>query len=281
MKKYLMFPGIICILLSGFASKQTTESLYEIRTYGVKINVTDMKQALDFYTNKLGFIVEDGNPDSNMVFLKESKEKEKIVLNRVNNLLPERIRDNTVSFTLQVNDLDSTIVSIKNKGIDLGDYQPRKEGVGYAIFINDPFSTRISLMHQTIVKVPWFQEPLVYNYGFLISDMVKARDFYCNKLGFTARSEKYLPLDLPLGHSDKTFAFMLHYREGVKDVLYHSANDEHVVVLFRTNDLAAAIKDLKEKGVTFVQAGIQKSSLGNYISFYDPFGYVSELVEIK
>ncbi len=240
-----------------------------------------MKQALDFYRDKLGFIVEDGYPDSNMFFLKESKEKERIVLNLVKNLLPERIKDNTASFTLQVNDLDSTILSIMNKGIDLGDYQRRKEGVGYAIFINDPFKTRISLMHQTIVKVPWFKEPLIYNYGFLISDMDKARDFYCKKLGFVARSEKYLPLDLPLGHSDKTFAFMLHYREGMVDVQYNAANDEHVVIMFKTNDLAAAIKDLKEKGVTFVQAGIQRSRLGNYISFYDPFGYISELVEIK
>ncbi|HSU27911.1 MAG TPA: VOC family protein [Chitinophagaceae bacterium] len=281
MKKKMLALGMILFLFLGFSDKKAGSSLYEIRAYGIKVNVTDMKKALEFYHDKLGFGVESGNPSADIVFLKESEGKERVVLNLVNNLLPERIQDNTATFTLQVNDLDSTITALKNKGLDFGNYQRRKEGVGYAIFIDDPFRTRVSLMHQTIVKTPWFKEPLIYNFGFLIPDMNKAREFYCDKLGFVARSEKYLPLDLPLGHADKSFAFMLHYREGVEAVHYNSANDEHAVVLFRTNDLAAAIKDLKAKGVKFVQAGIQKTGLGNYISFYDPFGYVNELVGVK
>ena len=62
-------------------------------------------------------------------------------------------------------------------------------------------------MHQTVLS-RWsrFKEPRLYNYGFLIPDMEAGRDFYSNKLGFVVRSEKYLPLDLPLGHKDKSFA---------------------------------------------------------------------------
>jgi catechol 2,3-dioxygenase-like lactoylglutathione lyase family enzyme len=70
------------------------------------------------------------------------------------------------------------------------------------------------MMHQTIVKVEPFKEPRIYNFGVLVPDMKAARAFYHDVLGFVERSEKYLPLDLPLGYSDNTFAFMLHYRPG-------------------------------------------------------------------
>lgn len=60
-------------------------------------------------------------------------------------------------------------------------------------------------MHQTIVRVEPFKEPKLYNFGYRVPEMQAARDFYANKLGFIARSEKYLPLDLPLGHVDMNY----------------------------------------------------------------------------
>lgn len=280
--KLTLFSFLVAVLsISARNFTNRNNGSYQIRTYGVKINVTDMKKALNFYHDVCGFNIISGDASSSVVELSEAEPKEKLYLNLVGNLLPERVVDNSATFTLQVNDLDSAIRFFKSKTVDFGNHQKRKEGVGYAIFVDDPSGTPVSLMHQTIVSTPWFKEPKIYNYGFLVPDMDKARDFYCNTLGFMARSEKYLPLDLPLGHTDNSFAFMLHYRNGVEAIHRNTANDEHVVILFKTNDLNAAIKDLKEKEVEFVQSTIQISPMGKYISFYDPFGYVSELIEEK
>src|SRR5437868_2401436 len=127
---------------------------------------------------------------------------------------------------------------------------PRKEGVGNAIFILDPFGRKISLMHQTIVKVAPFKEPRVYNFGVLLPDMNAGRDFYARKLGFVVRSEKYLPLDLPLGHTDNTFAFMLHYRPGVTSIKseYPQAAP-FVTMVFATADLPQTVSELRRQKV--------------------------------
>jgi uncharacterized glyoxalase superfamily protein PhnB len=86
---------------------------------------------------------------------------------------------------------------------------------------------------------------------------------------------------MPLGHSDKTFGFMLHEREGVEAIHYNTANDEHVVIMFQTANLDEAFKKLKTAGITIVQKRIQENYMGRHFSFRDPFGLVYELVESK
>lgn len=255
-----------------------TESM--IRTHGVKINVDDMEKAEAFYCGKLGFEVEDRSGYPSYVVLK-SGDRIKLVLNLVKKLLRLDQTDTRFSFTLQVNDLDQAIERMRSLGVEFGEAERRKEGVGNAIFIKDPFGRRISLMHQTIVKVEPFKEPKLYNFGFFIPDMATGRDFYSQKLGFVARSEKYLPLDLPLGHQDKSFAFMLHYRPGVKPVGSDYPNSAPFnTLVFETDNLQAAIKELKERGVRILSGKTQKSALGNFVVFADPFGNISELLEV-
>lgn len=253
------------------------ESHPPFRAMGLKVNVTDIEKAVDFYSNKLGFSVKVRL--SGEVLL-ESGENQFIILNLVGNLLQELPNETRAGFSLQVNDLDISIKQLKERGIEISGNK-RKEGVGYAITIVDPFGNRISMMHQTIVQSPPFVEPKVYNYGFLISDMNKARDFYADIFGFVVRSEKYLPNDLPLGHADKTFAFMLHFREGIEPVQHNSSHSEHTVILFETENIEEAVAYLTGRGVRILQRSPQKSVMGKYVSFQDPFGYVSELVERK
>lgn len=93
------------------------------------------------------------------------------------------------------------------------------------------------------------------------------------------RSQRYLPLDMPLGHPDKTFGFMLHEREGIEAIHYNTANDQHIAILFKKTDLESAIKKMKEAGITIVQKTIQQGYFGKYFSFRDPFGLVYELLE--
>lgn len=269
---------LVCTLACFDASSQTMEVAF--RTLGIKINVTDMNKAVDFYGNSLGFQVDSRALYPQEVLLK-SADRQPVLLNLVHNILPETANESRAGFTLQVNDLDSAIQKMKAKGVDFKDSQKRKEGVGYAMTIYDPFGCPISMMHQTIVKTPHFTEPQIYNYGFLIPDMNAAREFYTKNFGFVVRSEKYLPNDLPLGHQDQSFGFMLHFRQGVEAVRHNSSHSEHTVIMFQTKNLDAAVKALRQSGVRILQKEPQTSALGKYMSFYDPFGYVSELVERK
>lgn len=251
-----------------------------VRTHGVKINVDDMEKALSFYRDKLGFEVEDRRGYPNRVMLKTG-DPNKLILNKVKRLRRPGRDETKLSFTLQVNDLEQAIERMKSLGVEFGEAERRKEGVGSAIYIKDPFGRLISLMHQTVVKVEPFKEPKLYNYGFLIPDMEAGRDFYGNKLGFVVRSEKYLPLDLPLGHADKSFAFMLHYRPGVKPVRRGSADSAPFnTLVFETRSLRDAVDELKRRGVKILSAKPRAGAGGSYVEFEDPFGNVSELLEV-
>jgi len=276
----LLFSGARSAAFSGDEMKTEkigAESL--IRTSALKINVDDMKQALSFYSDKLGFVIEDRTDYPKQVILK-TNERIKLILNKVTRLQKAGTSDTQVGLTLQVNDLDQAIERMKTVGVEFSESERRKEAVGYAIFISDPFGRKISLMHQTIAKVEPFKEPKIYNFGLLIPDMNVGRDFYSNKLGFVVRSEKYLPLDLPLGHPDKTFGFMLHYRPGVRAIKseYPRALPFYTIV-FETDNLPSAIDVLTRNGVKVVDKKLREKGKKAAIVFEDPFGNISELKE--
>lgn len=280
MRRSIIFSVCIFCYAASVAQKDSITPVTHFRTYGVKINVTDMDKAIDFYTTKLGFQVESRKDFPKSVLLNSNGSKDKLILNLVNYIVDERETDVKANLTLQVNDYDSAFVRLKSKGVDFGSNIKRKEGVGYAIYFTDPFGTRLSIMHVTVVKEDRFTEPRIYNYGITINDMDTARSFFA-KLGFVERSQRYLPLDMPLGHPDKSFAFMLHEREGVEAIHYNTANDEHVVIMFKTANLEEAIRRMKAAGITIIQKKIQQNQLGKYISFRDSFGLVYELFQEK
>lgn len=271
---------LLCSFCLTISEAQTTDSApLAIRTYGVRINVTDMDKAIDFYSRQLGFEIESKRYYPNLVELK-SNDHNKLVLKLVRNLVAEGPKDVKAGLTLQVNDYDKAVAGLKERGVDFGTNVKRKEGVGYSIYFSDPFGTQLSTMQVTVVKEEPFAEPRIYNYGILVPDMDKAREFF-KKLGFVERSERYLPLDMPLGHPDKTFGFMLHFREGTEALHYNTSNDEHIVILFKTDDLDSVVGQMKKAGIETVQTKVQESELGRYISFRDPFGMVYELLEVK
>lgn len=242
-----------------------------IMTHALKINVDDMSRALDFYVTKLGFDIASRSEFPEKVLL-QTDDRISLILNRVDKLQKTQASDSQVVLTLQVNDLDAAIARMKSLGVEIAEPQPRKEGVGNAIYIRDPFGRKISLMHHTIVKVEPFKEPRIYNFGVLVPDMNAGRDFYASKLGFVVRSEKYLPLDLPLGHRDKSFGFMLHYRPEVQATRseYPRASPDYSIV-FETANLPKALEALTKAGIEIIakQQGV--------VIFKDPFGNISEL----
>lgn len=265
---------------SSDGAMPATEQQPMLRTHALKINVDNMSKALSFYEQKLGFEIEDRSNYPKQVVLKTG-ERVRLILNRVDSLQSAGPADSQVGLTLQVNDLDQAIARLRSVGVDFAESQPRQEAVGNAIFIRDPFGRRISLMHQTIDKVDTFKEPRIYNFGLLIPDMRLAREFYSNKLGFVVRSEKYLPGDLPLGHEDKSFGFMLHMRPGVQSTRRRVRNRAPwYTIVFETDNLQQAVASLRKNGI---ECELTRSSVGTeqVAVFEDPFGNASEIVQAR
>lgn len=248
-----------------------------LRTRALKINVDDMPKALAFYRGKLGFEVESGGDNADQVVLR-TDERVKLILQKVGRLRKAGPSDSQVGLTLQVNDLDESIRRMRAASVEFAERERRKEAVGQAISVRDPFGRRISLMHQTVVRVEPFREPRIYNFGVLVPDMRAGRDFYSGKLGFVVRSEKYLPLDLPLGHRDNSFGFMLHYRPGVKPLKRQARASPFFTIVFETYDLPQSAAALARSGVREVSRKLSPGGELEAVFFEDPFGNVSELV---
>jgi catechol 2,3-dioxygenase-like lactoylglutathione lyase family enzyme len=250
-----------------------------LRTSALKINVENIDRALSFYAETLGFEVADRSHYPQEVTLK-TDDNFRLVLHKVAHVRRAAATDTQVGLTIQVNDLDQAIARMKSLNVRFGDDKPRKEAVGNAITIFDPFGMRVSMMHETVVKNAPFKEPRIYNFGVLIPDMAAGRDFYANKLGFVVRSEKYLPLDLPLGHDDKTFAFMLHYRPGVTSIesTYPKAAP-FVEIIFATPHLKRAIAEMEKRGVKILT--LDSAAARNGVVIQDPFGNISEVIESR
>jgi predicted enzyme related to lactoylglutathione lyase len=253
-------------------------SAQTLRTVGVQINVTDMKSALAFYSGVLGFDVLNGDSASPYVELDGGPEG-RVFLHVVPHLPPTSDSDVHAGLTLKVNHLDSSIVRLTRKGMTIDPRTRRKEGVGDAITITDPFGTRVSLMHEKVRVDAPFREPRIYNAGVNVPDMARARSFYGATLGFVERSTRYLPLDMPLGHTDGTFAFMLHQRDGVVDTRYKSTNDERIVLLFRTTSLADAMSDFAAKGIEVQRPEPATTSWPRALAFRDAFGHLSVVLD--
>lgn len=265
-------------LFTLIATATDAQDLPRITPYGLKINTTDMTKSIDFYTNVLGFKMASKSNSQDVMQLKADG-SEIIYLQHVNNLIAATSKDSQANLALQVMNIDSAIHKMKQLSVPM-DGTKRREGVGYAITIYDPSGAGISLLQQTIGKGEIFEEPKIYNYGFRVADMEKARNFYCNVLNFQPLTERYLPLDLPLTWEDKSNYFMIHMRESIENIKYNSADDENVVVLFKCKNLASTIDTLKKRGVIFVQKKPFTNGIGHHISFYDSSGYISELVEM-
>lgn len=277
-----IFIIVFCLGSNVHAQDQqetTSDEKNLLRTYGIKLNVDDMVKAKSFYVGKLDFEIDEERSNAEETVLKTEGQM-RLILKRVSRLRKPSESDTRVSFTLQVNDLDEAIKRMRAAGVEFAENTPRKEGVGNATYISDPFGREISLMHQTIVKVEPFKEPKIYNFGFYIPDMAAGREFYSTRLGFVVRSGQYLPLDMPLGHADGTFGFMLHQRDAVTSIRNgYPDTMPYNMIVFETSDLAKTLEIISKKSVSIIDRARSKNGVLQSVVFVDPFGNVSEIVE--
>ncbi len=256
------------------------------RAYGVKINVPEMEAGLAFYSGFLGFAVESREKFPAAVTLK-SDERLYTHLTLVQHTRTGQVlyrRDTHTSFTLQVNDIRAFLAKAAKQKVRLMENHVRIEQVGLAVTIADPWGNTLSVMDTTRKPDPLPPEPSIYNYGLYLpmNAYAKAREFWCDKLGFVTLMDRYLPLDQALFSADKEWGFMLHLREGTQPLKGDYPGYTMPLMQLATPDLDAALAKLKSAGAEILLPAPATDAFGRrYTAFREPFGVPVELIEIK
>jgi predicted enzyme related to lactoylglutathione lyase len=109
----------------------------------------------------------------------------------------------------------------------------------------------------------------------LVDDMAKAVAFYEGCLGFEVTKKDHYPHFVLLNHA--LYPIALHQVEQAQVVAYPT--QAQVIPGIATDDLAATIQQLQEKGVELIHTTPQKFFGGYYAALHDPAGNVLELVQ--
>lgn len=256
------------------------------RAYGVKINVPDMEAGLAFYSGFLGFAIESREKFPAAVTLKpDSRHYTHITLvQQPRNGQVLYRREAHTSFTLQVNDIRAFLAKAAKEKLRLMDNYVRIEQVGLAVTIADPWGNSISMMDTTRKPDPLPPEPAIYNYGLYLpmNAYAKAREFWCDNLGFITLMDRYLPLDQALFSPDKEWGFMLHMREGALAGRGDYPGYTMPLIQLATPNLDAALAKLKEAGGEILLPAPATDAFGRrYTAFREPFGIPVEVVEFR
>ena len=276
---------LIAICLSGFncygqPSNKTKIDKPEIRFYGVKILVTDLDKAVDFYGNKMGFTVKANSLELKEVMLQSTSLTIKLGLAKINNST-DYSTEAHAKVAFQVNQLLSTFQYMKDKGVTFYEDELSRNGIGIGLPFSDPFGNKHTLAEVQIRQIQPFKEPSIYNMGFNVPNIEVAKNFYTEIMGFEVYSSNYLPSALPLKHSDGSFAFMLHYKNETHSASTEYPQESQSILLFTTDDLETAIRYLKEKQVNLLFSKPKKCLEGNFIAFRDNHNNVSELIQLN
>lgn len=243
-----------------------THKQFTMKLYGVKLKVSNLETALKFYHETLGFQIDKSNKTENEIQLYTNSYK--IILQEDKAMKQESSQSlPSVSMCMAVKNIDSSFHALKSKGVKFFSDEKRKEGVGISMKIFDPFGNCISIMQLTYPNAPEITEPFIYNCGYYVASMDKARNFYKEILGFTELSEHYLPSDMPLGYADKSFAFMLHQNRPE----FNHMLTPNMKLVFSVSDFTALKKLLAENKITFSQTN-------NIITITDNNGIQSDII---
>ena len=106
-----------------------------------------------------------------------------------------------------------------------------------------------------------------------VTDLEKAKRFYCDLLGFGLEAEH--ERGLVLQHDGPTFVLHRVERPGLPDY----PNAGRTLLVLHSDDLDDDVRRLRAAGVVFLQPQPVQSPAGRTIGFLDPFGNVHELVQ--
>lgn len=116
--------------------------------------------------------------------------------------------------------------------------------------------------------------PKVCVVSIYVSDMVLAKNFYCEKLGFEVDEEYDENI---IGLKQEGVALILCKAERNTSVEY--LLNSQVIIGIETEDLVNTMAAYKAQGIEFIYDTPHPCPPGTYNAFKDPFGNVIELLE--
>ncbi len=172
---------LIVSIFSLIVCWSNAQEAVNARFQGLKIFVTNLNVAEEFYQNKLGFEVVAKN--KNLIELKTNSWP--IFLELAKDKSTAGYPNNTrTGLSFQTSKLLPRINELKEKGVIFYDSLLSRNGVGVGIPFKDPFGNVLNLIEVQIREVPLFAGLQIYNSGVTISNMEMAVEFYERLLGF-------------------------------------------------------------------------------------------------
>jgi catechol 2,3-dioxygenase-like lactoylglutathione lyase family enzyme len=241
---------------------------------GLEVRVVDLEGAVDFF-KLYGFTVA-GERSAGAATVRNGSS----VIDLVKVPRKLEIEDDGTANThinLRVDDLAAATGELQAKaGYRFVGELRRTSPVGAYAIVKDPSGNIFHLMEPS-PRPEGGTKRGIFNVGIAVTDMVKAREFYRDKLGFEIFSEDYFPPDLPLKRKG-ALPLVLHQTAKAPAAAGYPDIAESIVVL-RTPDLAKTMAGLKARGIRFLDDQPRRSPLGTFAAFVDPFGNVLELRE--
>jgi hypothetical protein len=214
------------------------------------------ERALSFYRDGLGLIARStATADRIDLSTADEKDSRAIVLVRDDAREPFATNEARPSLTFRVSSLPRAIERYARVGARPLEAQPCKEGVGHTVTVTDPFGTQVSIMESFAKPDKPIAEPRLYNYGLYVPDMRIARECWEQSMRFTALTERFLPIDLPRGHADKSFGFMLHRRRGIVPAQGRVTRPAPLTLTFTTASSQSLKAVLDKAAVTYWTMG--------------------------
>lgn len=241
--------------------------------WAVQIGVTDMGRAIEFFQDAFGFTIAVGGPESFATSLEH--EGTILLLHRATQAADiDYPREAQMTMTLEVENLDATVLLLREAGATILHDEPQVAPVGKWIAFRDPFGNVHHAMQPT--KPSEGKRPSLYVLGVKTNDIDKALAFYAGTLGMTVFTKDYYPI-VPL--DTKRAMLVLHQTAEVATAPSGYPDVVQTLAILEVDDVDASMEALRQRGVTFLQNEPIATPVGRYVGFVDPFGNVLELLE--
>ncbi len=241
--------------------------------WAVQINVTDIDQAIDFYTNILGLEIAAREYYPVVVSLKREGAHVLLYSHEISEndeVLPRR---SSPYVNWQVPNLKKALEKLKaSKASEISELD--KFPLGAGVSFRDPFGNHANLV-EVDKKFGTVEQTQFFNFAIPISDKDKALEFY-KILGFEPYTDKYWPPVVPL--VGQGMEFILHESDEIIPQGY--PGNVGAFVILEVADIYERVKELEAQGMKFLYDEPQTHSpVGVFTALRDPFGNVVELIQ--
>lgn len=269
-KKIFIFSQIamLCFALPRMVSAQSNDAPPNFTPYvwAIEHGVSDLQRASEFYTEALGFEVEENSCCAPAKILRNGGFR--LLLSRS----AAKVAATDAAYThlnMRVGDLAAAVAAVRHSGGIVENAAPQDFALGKFVTVYDPFGNSINLLDIANDNKTAESKLAVFNIG-VVGESLEREEAFFTTLGFQIYSREYLP-DLPLQRHGAV-ALVLH--GGAKTPA--KSGRRNGTIILGTTDLAAAATALKARGVK-----ITSLDKNGFVAFNDPSGNPLKLMQLE